>query len=154
MADEQDRPEGRDGEENGQGSTRARRVLTDIAPHAWEHPADKAALQAMRRIPVFDDVLKRIFGFFGEKPIRLAFQADTANLRNWMIFVAAGTLYLLGEESSWGQHYFNWETGGFFAPAPAPDSVGYHGKRGQALRLDHRVHIPRDAREVYHDPPG
>jgi Zn-dependent protease with chaperone function len=76
MADEQDRPDG----QNGQGSTRARRVLTDIAPHAWEHPADKAALQALRRIPVFDDVLKKIFGFFGEKPIRLAFQADAVRV--------------------------------------------------------------------------
>lgn len=46
--------------------------------------------------------------------IRLAFQADTANLRNWMIFVAAGTLYLLGEETSWGQHYFGWQLGGVF----------------------------------------
>jgi Zn-dependent protease with chaperone function len=80
MADEHDRPEGRGGGENGQSSTRARRVLTDIAPHAWEHPADKAALQAMRRIPVFDDVLKKIFGFFGEKPIRLAFQADAVRV--------------------------------------------------------------------------
>lgn len=80
MADEQDRPEGQNDAENGQGSTRARRVLTDIAPHAWEHPADKAALQALRRIPVFDDVLKKIFGFFGEKPIRLAFQADAVRV--------------------------------------------------------------------------
>jgi hypothetical protein len=47
--------------------------------------------------------------------IRTAIQADTPALRYWMVFVAAGTLYLLGEESSWGQHYFNWETGGFFA---------------------------------------
>jgi len=60
--------------------TRSRRVLTDIAPHSWEHPADKAALQALRRIPVFDDVLKKIFGFFGEKPIRLAFQANAVKV--------------------------------------------------------------------------
>ncbi|MDZ7779278.1 MAG: M48 family metallopeptidase [Gemmatimonadota bacterium] len=53
-----------------------RRTLDDIAPRAWEHPADRAALQALRRIPVFDEVLKRVFGFFGEKPIRLAFQAN------------------------------------------------------------------------------
>jgi len=75
MADDQDRT----AEQNGE-STRARRVLTDIAPHAWEHPADKAALQALRRIPVFDEVLKKIFGFFGEKPIRLAFQANAVRV--------------------------------------------------------------------------
>jgi len=75
MADDQDRMAGQNGE-----STRARRVLTDIAPHSWEHPADKAALQALRRIPVFDEVLKKIFGFFGEKPIRLAFQANAVRV--------------------------------------------------------------------------
>ncbi|RMH12716.1 MAG: M48 family peptidase, partial [Gemmatimonadetes bacterium] len=59
---------------------RARRILTDIAPRSWEHPADRAALQAVRRIPVFDEVLKKIFGFFGEKPIRLAFQANAVRV--------------------------------------------------------------------------
>jgi Zn-dependent protease with chaperone function len=59
---------------------RARRVLTDIASHTWEHPADKAALQALRRIPVFDSVLRKLFGFFGEKPIRLAFQANAVRV--------------------------------------------------------------------------
>lgn len=62
------------------GSTGARRILTGIAPHAWEHPADKAALQALRRVPVFDEVLRRVFGFFGEKPIRLAFQANAVRV--------------------------------------------------------------------------
>jgi Zn-dependent protease with chaperone function len=76
MADEQDRSGvGTDG-----GKARARRVLTDIAPHSWEHPADKAALQALRRIPVFDTVLRKLFGFFGEKPVRLAFQANAVRV--------------------------------------------------------------------------
>jgi len=79
MADEQERMDERD-DGNGTGGTRAKRVLTDIAPHSWEHPADKAALQALRRIPVFDEVLKKIFGFFGEKPIRLAFQANAVKV--------------------------------------------------------------------------
>jgi Zn-dependent protease with chaperone function len=80
MADDQDRTEGRNGDEAGEDRARARRILTDIAPHSWEHPADKAALQALRRIPVFDEVLKKIFGFFGEKPIRLAFQANAVRV--------------------------------------------------------------------------
>lgn len=58
----------------------SKRILTDIAPSAWEHPADKAALQALRRIPIFDEVLKKMFGFFGEKPVRLAFQADAVRV--------------------------------------------------------------------------
>ena len=59
---------------------RTQRILRDIDPSAWEHPADKAALQALRRIPVFDEVLKKLFGLFGEKPIRLAFQANAVKV--------------------------------------------------------------------------
>jgi Zn-dependent protease with chaperone function len=59
---------------------RARRILRDIDPSAWEHTADRAALMAVRRIPVFDQVLKTLFGVFGEKPIRLAFQANAVRV--------------------------------------------------------------------------
>ena len=55
---------------------KTRRILRDIDPASWEHPADRAALQAARRIPGFDTVLRKLFGLFGEKPIRLAFQAN------------------------------------------------------------------------------
>ncbi len=61
-------------------SARARRVLSDISPRSWEHPADRAALQALRAIPIFDEVLRKLFGFFGEKPIRLAFQANAVRV--------------------------------------------------------------------------
>lgn len=64
---------------SGNGA-KARRILTDIAPRSWEHPADKAALAALRKLPVFDEVLRRLFGFFGEKPIRLAFQANAVKV--------------------------------------------------------------------------
>lgn len=64
------------GRETGGEEARAKRVLTEISSKSWEHPADRAALNALRRIPVFDDVLRSMFGFFGEKPIRLAFQAN------------------------------------------------------------------------------
>ena len=59
---------------------RARRILKDIDPSAWEHPADKAALMALRRVPAFDAVLKKVFGLFGEKPIRLAFQSNAVRV--------------------------------------------------------------------------
>lgn len=55
---------------------KTKRLLRDIDPASWEHPADRAALQALRRVPGFDEVLKWLFGIFGEKPIRLAFQAN------------------------------------------------------------------------------
>ena len=60
----------------GTPTDRQRIVLTDIAPDAWEHPADRAALNALRKVPGFDEAVKRIFGFFGERGIRLMFQAN------------------------------------------------------------------------------
>jgi Zn-dependent protease with chaperone function len=66
--------------EAAEAGAKGRRVLTQISPRSWEHPADRAALQALRAIPVFDDVLRKLFGFFGEKPIRLAFQANAVRV--------------------------------------------------------------------------
>ncbi len=65
---------------DGESGETQRTILTDIAPRSWEHPADKAALEALRRMPLFDTVLKKLFGIFGEKPIRLAFQADAVRV--------------------------------------------------------------------------
>ncbi len=66
----------------GPGGSQGRepRPLPHISPRAWEHPADRAALSALRSIPVFDEVLRKLFGFFGEKPIRLAFQANAVRV--------------------------------------------------------------------------
>ena len=71
--------EGGDGGGNGDDA-RTRRVLTDISSRVWEHPADRAALAALRKLPMFDQVLRALFGFFGEKPIRLAFQANAVRV--------------------------------------------------------------------------
>src|SRR5829696_7821651 len=57
-------------------SERATRILQGISSSSWEHPADRATLSALRKLPAFDQVLKTLFGFFGEKPVRLAFQAN------------------------------------------------------------------------------
>ncbi len=59
---------------------RTRRILTDLSSRAWEHPADRAALHGLRSIPIFDEVLRSLFGVFGEKPIRLAFQANSVQV--------------------------------------------------------------------------
>ena len=59
---------------------RQTRVLTQIDPRTWEHPADRAALNALRKIPVFDQVLRAVFGFFGEKPLRLAFLSGSVRV--------------------------------------------------------------------------
>ncbi|PYP93555.1 MAG: hypothetical protein DMD34_11955 [Gemmatimonadetes bacterium] len=61
-------------------AARPRRILTQIAPVAWEHPADRAALQSLRAVPGFDEVVKKIFGFIGERGVRLIFQADAVRV--------------------------------------------------------------------------
>lgn len=64
----------------GLPSSRPRKVLTQIAPIAWEHPADRAALQTLRAIPGFDEVIRKIVGTFGERGIRLLFQANAVRV--------------------------------------------------------------------------
>lgn len=59
---------------------RSTRILTGIDSRSWEHPADRAALNALRRVPGFDEVLRKLFGFFGEKPTRLAFLANAVKV--------------------------------------------------------------------------
>src|SRR5216110_2254195 len=52
-------------------AARPRRILTQIAPVTWEHPADRAALQSLRSVPGFDEVVKKIYGFIGERAVRV-----------------------------------------------------------------------------------
>lgn len=51
----------------------APKVLTDISSTAWEHPADRAALNALRAIPGFDEVIRRVAGFIGDRALRQLF---------------------------------------------------------------------------------
>ena len=64
----------------GLPAQRPRKILTQIAPVTWEHPADRAALQSLRAVPGFDEVVKKIVGFFGERGIRLLFQANAVRV--------------------------------------------------------------------------
>src|SRR6266850_5459724 len=61
-------------------AARPRKVLTQIAPVSWEHPADRAALQSLRSVPGFDQVVRKIYGFIGERGVRLLFQADAVRV--------------------------------------------------------------------------
>lgn len=53
------------------------KYLKDISPKAWEHPADRAALNALRQIPGLDQILKVIVGATAEKKYRLFMLAST-----------------------------------------------------------------------------
>jgi len=61
-------------------SRRPRTVLAQISPRAWEHATDRAALNTMRSIPGFDEVIRKIYGFFGERGVRLLFQANAVRV--------------------------------------------------------------------------
>jgi len=58
----------------------ARKYFTDISPRSWEHPADRAALTALKQIPGMDEVLKFFIGGTGEKSIRLLFMASAVRV--------------------------------------------------------------------------
>ena len=52
---------------------RSRATLTGISSRAWEHPADRGALVALRKLKGFDTVLKALSGLFNERAVRLLF---------------------------------------------------------------------------------
>ncbi|MEO7086154.1 MAG: M48 family metallopeptidase, partial [Gemmatimonadaceae bacterium] len=54
--------------------------LVQISSRAWEHPADRAALNTLRAIPGFDDLVKKIASFFGERGIRQLFLGDAVKV--------------------------------------------------------------------------
>ena len=52
-----------------QEPTATRLSLKGISSRAFEHPADRAALTAMRKVPGFDLVLKKFFGLISERAL-------------------------------------------------------------------------------------
>ncbi|GIG91925.1 Zn-dependent protease [Plantactinospora endophytica] len=50
-------------------------MLTGISSRAWEHPADRGALTALRELRGFDDVVKAFFGMWNERGFRLSYLA-------------------------------------------------------------------------------
>jgi len=63
-------------EDRGSGAgrpARARVTLTDISSRAWEHPADRGALNALRQLRGYDFVLKKLFALWNERALRLPY---------------------------------------------------------------------------------
>jgi Zn-dependent protease with chaperone function len=52
---------------------RRRVVLTSISSRAWEHPADRGALTALRELRGFDDTLRVLSGLWNERAWRLEY---------------------------------------------------------------------------------
>ena len=43
----------------------------DMSPRTWEHPADRAALSALRKVPGLDALLQKVVGGTTERSLRL-----------------------------------------------------------------------------------
>ena len=54
--------------------------LIQIAPASWEHPADRAALNTLRALPGFDEVLRKVMGLIGERGVRSLFTAKAVRV--------------------------------------------------------------------------
>lgn len=56
--------------------------LRNISPTAWEHPTDRAALSALRKVPGLDIVLQKLFGSTTERSLRLIALASAVRVNS------------------------------------------------------------------------
>ena len=77
----------------------------DIAPRAWEHPADRAALEALRAVPGFDRVVAGTLGRLNEWTMRKRMLGDATEVtpdshpRIWQMY--QDVLWALDAPVSW-----------------------------------------------------
>jgi Zn-dependent protease with chaperone function len=57
-----------------------RKKFPGIASRAWEHPADRAALAALRRAPAVETAVRKLLGAVGERSVRLLFLGNAVKL--------------------------------------------------------------------------
>ncbi|MER5639236.1 M48 family metallopeptidase [Kitasatospora sp. NPDC002227] len=55
--------------------SRRRQRFPGISTRAWEHPADRSALVALRKLSGFDEILKKLAGLISERSVRLMYLA-------------------------------------------------------------------------------
>jgi Zn-dependent protease with chaperone function len=54
--------------------------LPQISSRTWEHPADRAALDTLRAIPGFDEVVRKVAAFISERGVRQLFLANAVKV--------------------------------------------------------------------------
>jgi Zn-dependent protease with chaperone function len=59
---------------------RQRRRFPEISSRAYEHPADRSALVALRKLSGFDTVFKALSGLLPERSLRLLFLSDSVRV--------------------------------------------------------------------------
>ena len=55
-------------------------VLTQISSVAWEHPADRAALQTLRALPGFDEIIRKVAAAISDRGVRHLFTASAVRV--------------------------------------------------------------------------
>jgi len=73
-------------------SSNGRVVLSGLSSRAYEHPADRSALVALRSLTGFDTVLKALSGFFRERSHRLMYLASAVRVSDRQ-FVDINAMY-------------------------------------------------------------
>jgi Zn-dependent protease with chaperone function len=62
-------------------ATQSRKAFPQISAVSWEHPADRAALQALRAVPGVDELIRKVLAMLGgERGIRLLFQGNAVRV--------------------------------------------------------------------------
>ena len=59
-----------------------KRAFPEISPRTWEHPADRAALNALKKIPGFDELLRKFIGSTTERSLRLLHLASAVRVND------------------------------------------------------------------------
>ncbi|WP_435610338.1 M48 family metallopeptidase [Streptomyces sp. C10-9-1] len=63
-----------------QAPSRQRRRFPDISSRTYEHPADRSALVALRKLSGFDTVFRALSGLLPERSLRLLFLSDSVRV--------------------------------------------------------------------------
>jgi hypothetical protein len=76
------RKDGPDGErvDTAKLPARGRRRFPDISSRAYEHPADRSALVALRKLSGFDTAFKALSGLVPDRSLRLLFLSDSVRV--------------------------------------------------------------------------
>ncbi|MEU1803287.1 M48 family metallopeptidase [Streptomyces sp. NPDC019937] len=84
MSDSHTQGTGGDGSGAGEGRehvpSRERRRFPGISSRAYEHPADRSALVALRKLTGFDTVFKALSGLLPERSLRLLYLSDSVRV--------------------------------------------------------------------------
>ncbi len=60
--------------------TTQKTILHQISSRAWEHPADRAALTTLKKVPGLDKLLSTLFGATSERSLRLMYLASAVRV--------------------------------------------------------------------------